>query len=162
MTNRAPWVWCPPGGAGGSKRSSPRKVLRTYIPLSGSPEIWYKEWAETQTPLRVLERAAVRDVSRSFRPLGRRRPRAARRIFVQGGGGGGWARVCRRCGPVFAVLGAFGWNRTSSRDCTRFLSGYTLGGAQLGTAIGVHRAASLILQAILFCSRPNLSAGQEM
>ena len=118
------------GEAGGSKQSSPPNVLRTYVPLAGSPEIWYTYWADAQTPLRVLERAAVRNGNpvRSG-PSGRGRPCAALRIFVQGGGGGGRARRSRRWGRFSRSWGHWGWNRISRRDChTGLLSGVNLGG----------------------------------
>ena len=108
--------------AGGSKRSSPRKFSEHTYPYTearkfGIPiglkhkhrrEFWRGRRSET-------------DSVRSG-PSGRGRPRAARRIFVQGGGGGGWARRCRRRGPIFAVLGGFGLESNSkSPGCTRFL-----------------------------------------
>ncbi len=94
-----------PGRAGGSNRSSPRKVLRN-IPLYGSPEIWYKEGAEAQTPPRASgEGGGQRQYPVRSGPSGRKRPYAARRGFVQGGGGGGRARRSRRRGAYFRGLG---------------------------------------------------------
>ena len=61
-------IWEIPGEAGRSKRRV--REIFPNIPLAGSPEIWYTYRAETQTPPRVLERAAVRDGSRSIRPFG--------------------------------------------------------------------------------------------
>ncbi len=54
--------------AGGSTRRVREMFYNT--PLAGSPKIWYTYWAEAQTPPRVLERAAVRNGSRSVRPSG--------------------------------------------------------------------------------------------
>ena len=105
------------------------------IPLDGSPKIWYTEWAEAQTPPRGSgEGGGQRRIP--FVPA----PRAGGGLLRPGGfsfkevaagdgpgEAGGEGRFSRTRGPL-------GWNRTSSRECTKFLVGGGLGAAHLGWA----------------------------